>query len=266
MMNGWMIFKQTLRDSRRAALAIGIGGALLAMMVTAFYPLFKDFKEINQLLENPVISALVGNVGDYTTPQGFLGSEFFGFMPLFLAFFTVVVGLWIVASDEETGRLDVLLSTPTPRWQVIVQRVLAYGVMYVVILALMLAGFAIIVPLMPDLGLPFYRIAEGMLNLLPMMLLPTALTLLLSTLLRGRNTAAGVAGAIVVASWFANALADLAPQALQAMQRLSVFYYYDSFGTLNDGLNLGSFILLMALATILAGLSLVFFQRRDLMA
>ena len=265
-MNGWGIFRQTLRDSRRAALAIGIGGALLAIMVTAFYPLFKNFKEINQLLENPFISALVGKVGDYTTPQGFLGSEFFGFMPLFLAFYTVVVGLWIASSDEESGCLDVLLSTPTPRWQVIVQRLLAYGVVYVIILALMLAGFAVIVPLMPDLGLPFYRLAEGMLNLLPMMLLPTALTLLLSTLLRGRNTAAGVAGAIVVGSWFANALADLAPTALKGMQQLSMFYYYDSFDTLNSGLNVGSFVLLMALAIVLAGLSLVTFQRRDLMA
>ena len=266
MMQGWTIFRQTLRDSRRVALAIGIGGALLAIMVTAFYPLFKDFKEINQLLENPVISALVGNVGDYTTPQGFLGSEFFGFMPLFLAFYTVIVGLAITASDEEAGRLDVLLSTPTPRWRVVVQRVLAYGVVYVIILGLMLAGFALILPFVPDVSLPFYRIAEGILNLLPMLLLPTALTLLLSTVLRGRNTAAGIAGAIVIASWFANALADLAPAALQGMQRLSVFYYYNSFGTLNSGLDVGSFVLLMALATVLAGLSIVFFQRRDLMA
>jgi len=265
-MKGWTIFLQTLRDSRRAALAIGIGGALLAIMVTAFYPMFKDFDEINQLLENPLISALVGDVGDYTTPQGFLGSEFFGFMPLFLSFFTVVVGLWITSSDEQAGRLDVLLSTPTPRWQVIVARGLAYGVVYVVILALMLAGFAIILALMPDLGLPFSRIAEGMLNILPMMLLPTALTLLLSTLLRRHGSAGGIAGAIVVASWFANALADLAPQALQGVQRLSIFYYYDSFQTLNSGLDVGNFVLLMGLATVLAGLSIISFQRRDLMA
>lgn len=265
-MNGWKIFLRTLRDSRRTALAIGIGGALLAIMVTAFYPLFKNFDQINQLLQNPLISALVGEVGDYTTPQGFLGSEFFGFMPLFLSFFTVVVGLWITASDEEAGRLDVLLSTPTPRWRVIVERGLAYGVIYVVILALMLAGFAIIMALMPDLGLPFSRIAEGMLNLLPMMLLPTALTLLLSTLLRRSGTAAGVAGTIVVASWFANALADLAPQALQGMQRLSIFYYYNAFKTLSYGLDVGNFVLLMGLATVLAGLAIVSFQRRDLMA
>ena len=50
------------------------------------------------------------------------------------------------------------------------------------------------------------------------------------------------------------------------MQQLSMFYYYDSFDTLNSGLNVGSFVLLMALAIVLAGLSLVTFQRRDLMA
>ncbi len=265
-MNGWTIFRQTLRDNRRAALWIGFGGAVLAFWVTAFYPMFKDFEGINQFLENPVIKALVGEMGDYTTPQGFLGMEFFGWIPLFMAFYTVAVGLMIAANDEEAGRLDVLLSTPTPRWRVIVQRGLAYGVGYLIILGFFLVAFVPILALMPELDLSFARIAEGILNMLPMLLLPTALTLLLSTLVRGRNTAAGIAGAFIVASWFANALAALAPEALQGVQRLSMFYYYNAFETLSDGLNVGHFALLMALALGLGGLSLIGFQRRDLMA
>lgn len=265
-MNGWTIFRQTLRDNRRAALWIGFGGAVLAFWVTAFYPMFKDFEGINQFLENPVIKALVGEMGDYTTPQGFLGMEFFGWIPLFMAFYTVAVGLMIAANDEEAGRLDVLLSTPTPRWRVIVQRSLAYGVGYLIILGFFLVAFVPILALMPELDLSFARIAEGILNMLPMLLLPTALTLLLSTLVRGRNTAAGIAGAFIVASWFANALAALAPEALQGVQRLSMFYYYNAFETLSDGLNVGHFALLMALALGLGGLSLIGFQRRDLMA
>jgi len=265
-MNGWTIFRQTLRDNRRTALWIGLGGAILAFWVTAFYPMFKDFDEINQFLENPVIKALVGELGDYTTPQGFLGMEFFGWVPLFMAFYTVAVGLMITANDEEAGRLDVLLSTPTPRWRVIVQRGLAYGVVYLVILGFFLASFALIMALMPELDLPFARVAEGVLNILPMLALPTALTLLLSTLLRGRNAAAGVAGAIVIASYFANVLAALAPEALQGVQRLSMFYYYNAFETLSYGLNVGHFALLMGLALGLGALSLLTFQRRDLMA
>ncbi len=263
-MSGLTIFRRTLRDSRKAMLGIGLGGAIMAIWVTALFPTFKGFDEFNQLLESPIIKALVGDVGDYTTPEGFLGSEFFGFMPLFLAFYTVVVGLGIIGSEEVAGRLDVLLSTPVPRWRIILEKFLAYVVVYLAILAVMFLGFVLILALMPEVEIAIGRVGEGVLNLLPALLVMTALPLLLTTLVRGRGTAGAIAGAIIVASWFITALADLAPDVLGTIQYLSMFTYYNSFAVLSRGMQWGDFALLTAATAAMVGLTLFFFQRRDL--
>lgn len=258
------VLRQALRDQRRAVLAIGISGALLAFWVVAAFPMFKDFEFLNQFLEIPFFSAILGDVGDYTTPQGFIGSEFFGFMPLFLAFYTVYVGLSIFSTDENTGRLDVLLSTPLPRWQLLVEKSLAVIVNYLVVLAVMFAGFVVALALSTDVDISLLRLGEGVLNLLPIMLLMTMLPLLLAVALRRVGHVAGVAGVIIIASWLVTSLSDLAPDVLGRVQALSMFTYYNSYSVLVDGLRLGDLVVLMVISAVMFALSLVLFQRRDL--
>jgi len=257
------IFRQTLRDSRKAIIGLGLAGALMAIWVTAMFPMMAGLEVFNTLLENPLISALVGDVGDYTTPQGFLGSEFFGFMPLFLAVYIVIVGLNITGADEASGALDVLLGTPVRRWQVIVERLLAQIVAYLLILAMIFAGFVLILTIMPEVEIAISRVGEGVLNMVPIMLVQTTLALLLSNLVRGKGRAGGIAGLIIVASYFVYALADLAPDVLGTVQHFSMFSYYGSYAVLSEGFQWGNSLLLIAAAVVMTGLALVFFERRD---
>ncbi len=259
-----VVLWQALRDSRRAILAIGLGGALMAFWVTAMFPMFQDLEFFNQLLESPVFSALFGEVGDYTSPEGFIGSEFFGFMPLFLAFYTVYLGLSVFTTDENTGRLDVLLSTPLPRWRLLVEKMLAVIINYMLVLAMMFAGFVLVLVFVTDIDIALLRLGEGVLNMLPIMLVTTALPLLLATVLRGTGRVAGVAGAIIIGSWLITSLADLAPDALGTVKALSMFTYYNSYRVLVNGLGAGDFVLLLAASGVMFVLSLVLFERRDL--
>ncbi|GAB4575532.1 MAG: hypothetical protein Kow0077_27450 [Anaerolineae bacterium] len=268
-MNGsfGVIFRRTLYDHRRSMLWWSVGLGALAFYVTVVYPLISEFEQINELLQNPVFGAIFGNIAelDYTSPEGFLGIEFFSWAPLVLAVFAVIFGGNIVGGEEERGTLDILLSTPIPRWRVIVEKYLAFIVMLVVILAFTGLAIVVAVEITPDLEMDMFKIAQAMLNIMPVMLLITSLTLFLTTVVRTRGQAGGLAAAFLVASYFINSFADMTDVAvLRVLQHFSFYKYYGAFTVLRDGIHWGNFALLTGVAVALFGLALFFFERRDL--
>lgn len=262
-----VIFRRTLYDNRRGILWWSLGIGLLAFYVTVIYPLISEFEQINDLLENPVFGAILGDLGelDYTSPEGFLGIEFFSWAPLVLAVYAVTFGAAIVGGEEERGTLDILLSTPVPRWQVVVEKFAAFVVALVAILFVSGLGIVIAVAITPDLAIDTGKIAAAMLNVIPTVLLMAALALFLTTVLRSRGYAAGLAAGFIVVSYFINSFADMAESGiLKALQSISFYSYYSPFTVLTQGVHWGNFMLLLLIAVILFGLSLFFFERRDL--
>ena len=105
----------------------------------------------------------------------------------------------------------------------------------------------------------------AVLNVLPVTLLIAALTLLLSVVLRSRNTAGGVVAALVAASYFMTTLGDMVDGPLGNIKYLSFFQYYDGTNVLTTGVNWAGFAGLLVMTGVLLALSVVFFQRRDLL-
>ena len=94
MKNTGVIFKRVLKDSRTVILGWGIGLAAYAIFTVIIYPFVQDFEELNQMLEIPVMQAILGDkAADLTSPGGFLGNYFFLMMPLIMAVFGVFYGL-----------------------------------------------------------------------------------------------------------------------------------------------------------------------------
>ena len=265
-----VVFRRALRDWRGGILGWGVGFAALAAMVGTFYPLINTLEGLNEvvmrMLENPLIRAFAGDVEDMTSAEGFLATKFFTTAPLILAIYMVTLGLSIVAGEEERGTLDILLSTPVPRWRVVVEKFAALGVAALAVLGMCYLGLVGIRAVTPELQVVSpWRLAEGVLSMLPALLLMAALTLLLSTVLRSRAMAGGVAAGIIVGSYFVSTLASLAPEVLGALSRASLFSYYRPQEVLRHGMAWGDFVLLSAVAALFFGLGVVFFQRRDVL-
>lgn len=262
-----VIFRRTLYDNRRGILWWSIGMGLMGFYVTVVYPLISEFEEINELLENPIFAALLGDSSqlDYLSAEGFLGIEFFTFAPLILAVYAVIFGAGIVGGEEERGTLDILLSTPVPRWQLIVEKFTAFVVALVVILFASGLGIMLAVWFTADLSIAVDKVAWAVVNMIPTLLVMTTLALFLTTTLRSRGQAGGIAAGIIVASYFINSFAEMAENGiLRSIQRISFYNYYSPMTALTQGVNWGNFALLMGLAIALFAGSLYFFERRDL--
>lgn len=264
-----VIFRRALLDARIGILGWGIGLGLLAFgEITLFPTISKAFAGIGEMFESPFYRALLGETADaaaFATPEGYLSVYMLSLVPLYLAVYMVVLGLGVVSNDEERGRLDILLGTPIPRWQVIVEKFVAVIVILVLVLLLNSVGAALGVLLTPEMrDLSMARLAEATLGMLPISLVMGALALFFTSVLRSRSLAIGVTAAIIIGSYFVNNLATIAQDALGTVKLLSFFNYFSPLDTMRTGIAWGEFLLLLVIALALAALSLIAFQRRDL--
>jgi ABC-2 type transport system permease protein len=242
--------------------------ALLAGFIALFYPLIQGLDSLNELLQIPVFQSLIPEGGaDYTTPEGFLGTEFFTFMPLVLAILAVGAGLGVAANEEARGTIDLLLSTPLPRWRIIVEKSAAFLLELTAILALGAAGLALAILLTPDLDLVIEHAVAATFALLPVVLLIMTVALCLSTILRSRGLVVTITIVWLVASYFANTFSQMSGAALlDVLGRLSFFRYFNAVHILQSGMNWTHFVLLLAVAIVPLGLAVAGFERRDLHA
>jgi ABC-2 type transport system permease protein len=260
------VFLKTLRDRRRGFFFWVLGLVLLAVLMAAFFPTIRDMPSIAEymeLLPEELMALFGGDFGDYTTPEGFLNGELFGFMyPLMLLIFTIGFASGAIAGEEQDGTLDLLLSHPVKRWKLVLEKFAALvvsllGIAVFFWLALLIAGAVI------DMGLSPLRLAAVCFSGALLATMFGALGLAVGCA-RGKKTLAmGIAGAIGFVSYIVNALGPMVDW-LEPAQKFSPFYYYNSSDPLSNGLDWGHAALLLGLALVFLAVALVTFQRRDL--
>ncbi|MBI5671138.1 MAG: ABC transporter permease subunit [Chloroflexi bacterium] len=263
------IFVETLRRNWRQILYWGISLALLGWMIAAIVQDVDILKQYEQIAKNfpPALLQLFGaeDAATLTTPEGFITYGFFGYSLLILAVYAVIAGLGVTANEEDAGIMDIVLSLPVPRWRVVLEKLAAYMLIMVAIIAVSFLGLLIgaqMSPVMREVNL--MRLVEGTLNMIPSSLLMIAITTFAAAIVRRKNTATGIAAAVIVGSYFVDFLGKSASQsALGGVRAVSFFSYYDPQAVLVNGLNVGHVALLLAITGLLVAGTVWAFQRRD---
>jgi ABC-2 type transport system permease protein len=259
------VFRYRLTRYRGQILGWGIALALYALLMVQFYSTLLNQKEQFQTLIDSYpkeIAAFVGGMDDLFAPSGYLDTYIFSLMPLILGVFAVLMGSGLLASDEESGRLDLIMAHPISRNTLFWGRMAAFAVATVAILALVWFGLALPSRWTPLQTVDLLKMAQPCLSLLAALLLFGMLALLLSMLLPSRSTAAMTAGILLVGSFFLNGLAYLNPD-IEPVAKLSPLYYYQG-GKALDSFNGAWFSGLCAGALLFALLAWWRFQRRDI--
>jgi ABC-2 type transport system permease protein len=264
-----VIFVDTLKRSRMLVLYWSLGMAFLGLLIGALVPLFNS-AGIVELFESlpPFILAMAGideEMQILATTEGILAVAFFTRFSLIFSFYPIIMGLRVTTNEEEEGIMDVLLSLPVKRWEIVLERFLADIVTMVVILVViflsLLLGVAL-AGLQVDLG----QIAVALAASLPLLSVLLAFTLFVGAILRGRRLVLAVAAIFAVSSYMLETTGNMLRQmggVAGVIESVSVYNYFDVTQIIETGVSWGNIAGLSVLAALLLVGAMWLFQRRD---
>lgn len=263
-----VIFRETLRRSWRSAALLGLTLGVMALYITAVLNDSRIVETFSQLAVNLpfLLNTLGGSDAAFlATPTGLINYGYFSWLILVVCGYAVYLGVGVTISEEERGILDVLLSAPVARTQVVIEKSFAFAALIALGVLIGHAGLASMTLLFDsfrdkvDQG----RLLQASLNMLPSAWLVLAFTAGVSALVRRRNVAATLGGALVAASFFVDTFGRNVPD-VDGLRAISFLSYYDSVKVLQDGFALNNALLLLGIAAVMLLIGVISFQRRDL--
>jgi ABC-2 type transport system permease protein len=260
------LYLKSLRDQRRALAWWTVGLVATAVFLMALYPTVRESAgQLNDYVKKmpKAMQALLGGIGDYASPAGYLKAELFNFMmPVVFLIFAIGAGARAIASEERSGTLDLLLANPISRRRVVLQKFGALGSLIVTLSILLLLGLAI--------GTAAFGFEIGWSGVVAQtfslaMLAATfgAFSLAVGSLTGSRGIASGLIGGLAVAAYLVNSLSAVASW-LRPYRLLSPFHYYSGHDPIVSGLDPVHVAVLLVSTALSLGLAVLAFDRRDL--
>jgi ABC-2 type transport system permease protein len=208
---------------------------------------------------SPILKDFITKVGgsDIATNATIL-SSLFVFLPLLLMAFAVTqANRW--SADEEDGRLELVLSTPQPRLQVLLGRFAALTTATIMIGVLTLVA-TVVASAATGLQLDGGNVVAATLSIIPLGLLIAAIGYLLSGWLRTALDTGLLS--FLLAIWFFITFVGPELNWSEATLRLSAIYYYGT--PLLHGLPLLDTLAVLVVAMAVLMLAAVRFVRKDI--
>ena len=260
------IFRYAFARYRGQILGWGLSLTALGMYLARFYDTISAQKEqYMKIIDNFPKEMLVifgsTNAMQMFTPSGYLNLEYFSYMSIIIGIFAILAGSGMMAGDEESGTMDLVLAYPVSRRSLFLGRALAFLLATICILGANWVGFLIGIP-GTALNLSAVEIARPFISLFGVMMLFGALSVVLSMLLPSRRMAAMTCGIIMVASFFITALARLDSR-LGQIATFSPLNYYQG-GLAIDGLKWGWVAGLLGFSLLFLLIAWWRFERRDI--
>jgi len=264
------IFARALLDALPSIITWSVGYSVLLCAVVVLYPILEENNTLVGVLSGlGLLDAITNNESIDTralgTFPGYLALEALAWGPLLLSMYVVPQTLRHTIGEEKNGTLDLLLSTPLPRWRFLVEKTLSVLVGLSAVLLVMWSVLIVSTNLVDGSELTLRQATAGIVHLLPVLLVTLGLTVLLTTLLRDPRTIAGIVALFLLSSFFISSLADATGSPpLEFISIVSIFHYYSSITAMLDGIQPVHDLGLSLVGVVFFLLALVAFQRRDL--
>lgn len=247
---------------RSAIIGWGLGLCFFPLVYIAIYPSVAD--QMAGFADLEIYKAMgmsLGTFGDW------VGSIMVIFMPLVAAIYGIINGTGTLAGEEEDGRLEMVVTLPLPRWQIVTAKALALVIssilMFLVVgVVSMLVFLAIESQIETEMmGIDMFR---TVLMSWPLVFAVGMLSLFLAAFCANRRFASMIAAAVLVVGYFGSNLAA-STTALEPFEPFFLFTYLDASGTaVMEGQAAGDMLVLLGIGLVSFALAIFFFQRRDL--
>lgn len=249
----------------RSVLVWGLGLAAMAAIELAVYPsIAKSSAAMQDYVDQwPEAFKQAFGLEDYATGAGFLNAEMFSMIvPLGLIAVALGAAAAATAGEEERGTLDLLMSLPVRRWNVVLAKTLGMVIGVVVVSVLLVVTIVVGAP-MVDLEVTAGNVVAATLMCGLLGLLFGGVGLLLGALTGHRAVALGAGMGLALAAFLLNVLAPMADW-LEPWQKLSPFYWALDNKPLASGVDWAGAGLTLGLTVVLVVAAAVAFERRDI--
>lgn len=249
--------------SRRAAmLGWGIGLALFGAMYVAIYPQMADYLSVMNAI--PIYQYMGFSMGSL---EGYLASAVVQFIPLMLVIYAVISSTTTLVGEEENGTLELMVTMPMARWQIVSVKALALSVASLVILAIAGLGSAItlvVIKSMITTDISAFQLFLAIMSGWPLLMAFLMIGLFLAAYLPSQRAASMTLTILVLIGYFGKTMAISLP-AIARVKFLFLFTHFDTSPEIfSEGLQLEGPLILLAVAAIFFALAVLSFERRDI--
>lgn len=256
---------QELRFRRNAVIGWGIGLSLLPAMYVSFYPQFAaELDDMQSILDLDIYKAMGMSFGTF---EDWIASTVINIVPIILAIYAVIDATGTLAGEEDNGRLELIVSLPIPRWQIVAVKAVAHGIALFFILLIAATTTTIVFLSIKSQVETILVAGEVFLSVLyawPLVMAFGMISLFLGTFSPRRRIGALIATVIVVVSYFGDNLAEQVAT-LSSIQPLFLYNYLDATGGLfKRGAQGSDMLTLLAVAFVAFLLAMLFFRLRDI--
>ncbi len=255
------IFTKTLYGKRWTTVAWALGLGALVVFTMLFFPTFQEvgqsFKDVPESLK-----AFLGDATTYSSIAGFTDLQIFNqyvFMTLVLG---VVLFTGLLAGEEGSGTLQILLVQPVSRTRVYWEKVLA-GMVVIAAVSLAISFSAWLGAVIVGETLRLDRLATATVGVWLITMVFSSIGYALGAVWGRRGLAGALAGVLAFVAYLVSSLAE-SVESLQAADKLSPFHYFNRPGILSHGVDWSDFALLAVLTIVPLLVAHVLFVRRDI--
>ena len=251
-----------LHDRRRSLLAWGLPIGLMSAFVVAIFPSVED--SISEVVsEYPAGLKEAFGIGELSNVAQYLHAEMLSLIvPLAMGYLAVRAVASGLAGVAESGRLDVLLSSPVSRHSICAADFLATALELVAVLAVSWM-LTMLGSLLAGAGLAAGPAAAGYANVWPLALLFAGLGIVACAASLRTSVVTGAVAGVLVAMYVIDLVGKLDP-GLDWVRYASVFKYYGN--AIDDGIEPLAFLGVTGVAMLLGLLGAKLFDRRDVSA
>lgn len=264
-----VMFRRAAIDLRRTAMWFALGLVIYAGLISAFFPSIRDTSAaIQQFIEtypDALLKAFgLGSGVDFGQYAVFISAEYLSFIwPLIVSIFVIMAGAATVGREVDSGTAELWLSVPETRWKLLLSKMLAIA-SAVVVLVVITVVTVWIASVLLDATLAIGDLARAALTMTVFAWATTGIACFCSSFSQDRGRAAGIAAAIVLASYLLDVLSGID----ESWNWLHYLSYYSAYGP-QDALRSGvlhplNLLALLAVAVVTALAALLIFDRRDI--
>lgn len=266
------VLRKSMRDSRRTVFWLCFGFALYSLFIMSFYPSILDQSEELESLMNSyppeMMNMFMAGIDieefDFTDPAQYLQAEYMTWVMLILGTMFTAQAFNGILNAERDGTMDLLLSLPVTRRQIILARMGNTVVSTLIVLTTVFLALAFVQSLYDEFEIPLDQLAQGIYGVFFLLMTQASLTYMLGSLSPSRQHWAGPAA--LTYFFMAYILTGFASTVewIDTFSPLYLFKYYNTVDFINNGVNWGNTLVLIGASLLFSGVAIWRFERKEI--